>query len=349
MFVVENLYLTYQLPIMKTNPTLKKIAEQLHLSISTVSRALKDHPDIAELTKRKVNELAELVEYDPNPYAVNLRTHNSKEFAVIVPSLSNFFYQSFIAAIEEQARKSGYSVMIFRSSDDPTIELELLKNCRHKRVSGIFIAITSQTTDIQPFLKLDHQGIPVVFFDKVPAYESCNRICVGDAHAAAIAAEHLLQKGINNVIGIFGDERLYITQLRLKKFQEILVNGSASLTILHASAADDAMKLTLKLQMPQNKNEQRMGIFCMSDEILTGTMKAVQRNGWKIPNELALISISDGMIPKLYFPEISYAETSGQKLGKLAFDRMMKCIQGSSFAQTIIDQSVLIEGGSVGF
>lgn len=344
MFVVENLYLKYQPPTMKTNPTLKKIAEQLHLSISTVSRALKDHPDIAELTKRKVNELAELVEYDPNPYAVNLRTHNSKEFAVIVPSLSNFFYQSFIAAIEEQARQSGYSVMIFRSSDDPIIELELLKNCRHKRVSGIFIAITSHTTDIQPFLKLDHQGIPVVFFDKVPAYESCNRICVGDDHAAEIAAQHILAKGFNHVFGLFGDKGLSITQMRLKRFQKVLTEGGANLTLLHAHHTQQAMEQTLLLPI---KDTPRPLLFCMSDEILAGAMKAIQQMEIKVPNQCGIVSISDGMIPKLYFPEVTYAETSGLKLGKLAFDRMMKCIQGSSFAQTVVDEPVLVLGGSV--
>lgn len=346
MFVVENLYLKYQLPIMKQNPTLKKIAAQLNLSISTVSRALKNHPDISADTKQKVNELAALVEYDPNPYAVNLRTHNSREFAIIVPSLVNFFYQSFIAAIESLARENAYSVMIFRSSDDPAIELALLKNCRHKRVSGVFIATTSKTVDIQPFLKLDQHGIPVVFFDKVPAYESCNRICVGDTHAAEIAARHLLEKGIKKIIGIFGNEKLGITQLRLKKFQEILADGGASMTVLHADNTEEARDLTLKLALYEGQG--KTAIFCMSDEILTGAMKAIQQKGWKIPADLAVLSISDGMIPKLYFPEITYVETSGQKLGKLAFDRMLKCIQGSSFAQTIIDESVLIEGGSVG-
>lgn len=85
----------------------------------------------------------------------------------------------------------------------------------------------------------------------------------------------------------------------------------------------------------------------MSDEILAGAMKAIQQKGLKIPEDIGVIAISDGMIPKLFYPEITYAETSGFTLGKLAFNRMMKCISGSSFAQTIIDQSILIKGGSL--
>ncbi|GGI25452.1 LacI family DNA-binding transcriptional regulator [Pedobacter mendelii] len=332
---------------MRENTTLKKIAEQLSISISTVSRALKDHPDISPETKRKVNELSELLEYDPNPYAINLRTHSSKEFAVVVPSLSNFFYHSFISAIEEEARDLSYSVIIYRSSNDPKIEQQILKSCRHKRVSGIFIAITSETTDIEPFLKLDTHGIPVIFFDKVPQYESCNKICVGDEHAASIAANEIFKKGISNVIGIFGDKNMSITQARLKKFNEVLFKDDKemNLKMVHAKSSDEAEQLTLSL-IPDFIGK-KFAIFCMSDEILAGTMKAIQRLGLKMPNDLGVIGISDGMIPKLFYPEITYAETSGYNLGKLAFSRMMRCIAGSSFAQTIIDESKLVQGGSI--
>ncbi|MCZ4222393.1 LacI family DNA-binding transcriptional regulator [Pedobacter rhodius] len=332
---------------MRQNPTLKKIAEKLNVSISTVSRALKDHPDISSETKKKINELAELIEYDPNPYAINLRTHSSKEFAVVVPSLSNFFYHSFISAIEEDARDYGYSVIIYRSSNDPKIEQQILKSCRHKRVSGIFIAITSETTDIAPFLKLDIHGIPVIFFDKVPQYESCNKICVGDEHAASIAAEEILKKGFRNVLGIFGDKNMSITQARLQKFMEVMRNGNPEIDLktVHARSSEEAEQLTLSL-IPDYL-EKKFAIFCMSDEILAGTMKAIQRKRLKPPHDLGLIGISDGMIPSLFYPEITYAETSGYNLGKLAYSRMMRCISGSSFAQTIIDQSKLVMGGSI--
>ncbi len=332
---------------MRQNPTLKKIAEKLNVSISTVSRALKDHPDISAATKSKINELAELLEYDPNPYAVNLRTPTSREFAVIVPSLSNFFYHSFISAIEADARNNGYSVIIYRSSNDPKIEQDILKSCRLKRVSGIFIAITSQTVEIAPFLKLDIHGIPVIFFDKVPQYESCNKICVGDEHAASIAATEILNKGYQHILGIFGDENMSITQARLQKFNTVMysVNKGMDLKTVHAVSATEAEQLTLSL-IP-NYHKKKFAIFCMSDEILAGTMKAIQREGLKTPDHVGIIAISDGMIPSLFYPEITYAETSGFNLGKLAYGRMMRCIAGSSFAQTIIDQSKLVLGGSM--
>ncbi|UKT65850.1 LacI family DNA-binding transcriptional regulator [Pedobacter mucosus] len=331
---------------MRQSPTLKKIAENLNLSISTVSRALKDHPDISSDTKTKVLALAELLDYDPNPYAVNLRTRNSNEFAVIVPSLSNFFYHSFIRSIEEDARRYGYSVIIYGSSNDPAIELEILKSCKHKRVSGIFIAITADTNDVDQFIKLDAQGVPVIFFDKVPSYESCNKICVGDAHASSLAAEAILAKKTKHVLGLFGNKNMSITQARLKNFTEVLMKDDPNINLIieFATSSEEAENIVLK---ELNSNKKEFVVFCMSDEILVGAMKAIQRKGLKTPEDLGVISISDGMIPQLYYPEITYAETSGFKLGKLAFGRMMKCISGSPFVQTIIDQSILVSGGSL--
>jgi len=139
---------------MKPNTTLKKISDKLQISISTVSRALKNHPDISEHTKQKVKELAELMDYEPNSYAISLRTNNSKVFCIMVPQISNLFYHSFIGAVEEEARLHGYSLMILQSGNDPEIEIANLKLCRQNRVAGIFVSISNSTTDIQPFLKM---------------------------------------------------------------------------------------------------------------------------------------------------------------------------------------------------
>src|ERR1035437_9963436 len=117
-----------------TTTTLKKISQVLGLSISTVSRALKNHPDISEKTKTKVIDLASTLEYEPNANAINLRTSKSKIFGLIVPYISNFFYDSFISAVEEEIRSHGYSLMILQSGDDPAIEMENLKLCRQNRV-----------------------------------------------------------------------------------------------------------------------------------------------------------------------------------------------------------------------
>jgi len=203
-----------------SNITLKKISQSLGLSISTVSRALKNHPDISEQTKKRVRELAESLEYEPNAFAIQLRTKDSRIFGLLVPTVSNHFYESCIQAIEEESRKNGYTVIILQSGDNPETELSNLRLCKQNRVSGVFACITPNTKDVQPFLKLEDAGIPVIFFDKVPDFEACNKVCTGDIEAAGIAAERIIRKKKKQVLAILGNPNLSITKKRMAAFKE---------------------------------------------------------------------------------------------------------------------------------
>lgn len=324
-----------------TNTTLKKISEILGLSISTVSRALKDHPDISDRTKQRVTELATTLDYEPNANAVHLRTSKSNLFGLIVPSVSNFFYDSFIAAIEEECRKNNYSLMILQSGDNVSVETENIKLCRQNRVSGIFACLTKETVNIEPFLKLKDLDIPVIFFDNVPEDTNCNKVCVADAASAVIAANLLSEKKKKKILALFGNPHLSITKKRLDAFTKA-TGKKSKLIIAHADNPEEARKITN--DMLQQKPD---AVFCMSDEILTGAMKALQMNNLKVPDDIAVIAISNGFIPKLYYPEITYVETSGYKLGKLAFSGMMAIIAGSSYTQELVIESILVNGGSV--
>lgn len=326
------------------NTTLKKISEILGLSISTISRALKDHPDISDKTKQRVIELAETLDYEPNANAINLRTSNSKLFGLIVPSISNWFYNSFIASVEEDSRKNGYSLMILQSGDDPLIEITNLKLCRQNRITGLFVCISPETINIDPFLKLKELDIPVIFFDKVPEAGNCNKVCVADSLSATMAANAIINKKKKKVLGIFGNTHLLITKKRLEAFQNTINEKVNKIKLItdHASSAEEAEEIML-----QHLKEKPDTIFCMSDEIMIGVMKVVQKKGLRVPEDIAIITISNGAAPKLFYPEITYVETSGHKLGKLAFSSMMACLGGSTFIQELTIESLLVEGGSL--
>lgn len=327
--------------------TLKKLAAMLNLSIATVSRALKNHPDISEDTKKKVKELAGVLEYEPNTYAVNLRTNHSREFGLIVPAISNDFYQSFISSMEEEARLSGYSLIILLSLDDPLIELQNLKRCKQNRMAGIFVSITSKTTNISSFLKIDEeQHIPVIFFDLVPPFEACNKVCVDDTAAASIAAETLILRKKNNILAVFGNKQLSITQKRLQAFKETFIKFSSDAVVqyYHANSTNEAFIWFIEQLKHTGKAD---AIFCMSDDILIGAMKAVQTLRLQLPEDIGLIAISDGVVPQFYHPQITYIETSGYKLAKMAFSRMLACLAGSTYVRELKIEAVLVEGGSI--
>ncbi len=323
------------------NTTLKKISGMLGLSISTVSRALKDHPDISDKTKLRVTELANALDYEPNTNAINLRTSRNNLFGLIVPTVSNFFYESFIAAVEEECRKNNYSLMILQSGDDPSVEAENIKLCRQNRAGGLFVCMSSQTTNLLPFQKLQQLDIPVIFFDKVPEADGLNKVCVADAVSASLAAEEILEKKKKKVLALFGNPALSITRKRLEAFQHSLGRKTRAI-VKHVHNTHEAETITTGLLA-----EKPDTLFCMSDEILAGAMKAVMKAGLRIPDDISVISISNGYLPKLYYPEITYVETSGYKLGKLAFSSMMASIGGSQFQQELTIESRLVKGGSI--
>ena len=332
--------------IMSTKITLRDISKNLNISISTVSRALKGHPDISEETREKVMRLASLMDYEPNTYAISLRTNKSNIFGVIVPEISNYFYHSFIASVEEESRKIGYTLLILQSGNDPAIEAESIKLCRLNRVAGVFVSVATSNSDMEKFQKLESGGVPVIFFDKVPDYDACNKVCLADEEAAVMAAQELLARNKKNILAIFGKTDISITKRREKAFHAVFAgNNQVHIHTEHAGSSAEARDAAIKVFQQETKPD---AVFAMSDEILTGVMKAVQQTGIKIPGETGIISLANNeFIPTLYEPEITYIETSGYKLGKLAFQRIADYMGGKKFYRELILPARLVKGTSL--
>lgn len=326
--------------------TLKKLSEVLGISISTVSRALKNHPDISENTKKRVKELAEALEYEPNTYAVQLRTRQSNVLGIMVPTIDNFFYDSFIAAVEEEARLNGYSVMIMQSRDKVQLETSNLQLFRKNMIMGLFASVSIETEDMAPFRKMEEMKTPVVFFDRVPETGDYNKVCLADEQAAKIAARAIIKKKKKNVLALFGHPHLSISRKRCAAFKETFNNESpdTTITIQYPESIAESKRVTL---LALQRNEKPDVIFCMGDLILIGVMYAIHELQLKIPEQIAVIGISNGLIPTMYNPKITYVETSGYKLGKLAFMQMLSCLKNGPGSDEVFLDSTLVEGGSL--
>ncbi|MEO6230510.1 MAG: LacI family DNA-binding transcriptional regulator [Ferruginibacter sp.] len=331
---------------MQQNSTLKKLSEILHISVSTVSRALRNHPDISEETKKRVKDLATKLDYEPNSFAIHLRNKTSNLLGILVPSVDNYFYDSFISAVEKEARLMNYTVLIMQSGESKEAEAANLKVMKNNHIAGVFVSITTETDNIDHFLKLQDNNIPVLFFDRVPDFNQCNKICLADREAAKIAAEAIIAKDKKTVLALFGHKNLTISQKRYQSFNEVFEAASPLTKIIN----EFPLNLEEAKAMTGNALDQEQRpdtIFCMGDLILIGAMQAIYERGLKVPEDIAVISISNGFIPTLYNPKITYVETSGYKLGQLAFKRMMKCLAGYSFLQELTVDSLLVDGGSL--
>lgn len=250
--------------------TLKILSETLGISVSTVSRALKNHPDISDKTKQRVKELAEALEYEPNNYAVQLRTPKSNVLGILVPYIDNFFYDTFIAAVEEEARKHGYTVLIMQSRDSVLLENDNLHLFRKNRVSGLFAAISVETQDMSFFDKLRESDIPVLFIDRVPEQAGYNKVCPPDEAAARIAAETIIKRNKKKVLAFFGHPHLSITRKRVESCTRTFAEKSPSskLVIEYTENVVESKKEALNALILPGRPEV---IFCMGDYCKPGS------------------------------------------------------------------------------
>jgi LacI family transcriptional regulator len=331
---------------MRNPATLKKISDHLSVSISTVSRALKDHQDVSEETKRRVKELAEMLDYEPNSFAINLRKKHSDLFAIIVPEISSYFYHSFIEAVEEEARQQGFAIMILQSRNSPEIETANLRLCRINHVAGVFIAVNSTKENLAAYKKIEDWDIPMVFFDKVPSEGPFNKVCMADEQAGAIAAQKILEAGYSKIIAVLGSESMSITHRRLMGLRKYLSQNAPSLRLeVIFTENGEAVPGLLENMLAFLDNDT--AIFSMSDEILCGVIKFLNQNGLQFPKDAGLLTISNGFFPGLFSPQINYVETNGSKLGSLAFSRMKEIMDGKKFIRENLLGCHYFEGGSL--
>ena len=332
---------------MKQFSTLKKLSERLGLSISTVSRALKDHPDISAATRKRVKDLAELSEYEPNTFALNLRSNQSKIIGVIVPYFQNLFYEYFISALDEEVRKEGYSLLILQSGENVEAELKNLNIMKKNRVDLLFVSTTENTENIEPLMKLPAYGIPIVFFDRVPVEENCDKIRFADEEAGRMSAKRLIKSKKKHILCLFTDKpELSIIRKRIVAFQETLRKYSPK-TILDIQFHPDRKtgeKIVLNALKKKNPPD---ALFCIGDNSTIWAMKTLQKKGLRVPTDIGILSISNGFIPTLYSPPVTHVLTNGYKLGKLAFTRLKQILEGKTEVQELIIPAILIEGGSL--
>jgi len=265
---------------------------------------------------------------------------------MIVPEISNYFYHSFVAAVEQEARKKGYSLIILQSANDAALEEANLKLCKLNRVAGIFVALTSETRDMATFDRIKSSGIPIVFFDKVPDESNYVKVCLADREVGKLAARTIHEKKKKRVFALFGNPNISITRKRKQGLVDELKKLSPFVEIATSTAnsTDEAMQSTLEILDNPTRPEL---IFCMSDEILTGTIMAINKKGLKIPTDISVLAVSNGFIPKICNPVITYIETSGTVLGKRAMKTFMEVLEKGITKKMDVIESRLVEGGSI--
>lgn len=313
---------------MKSNQvTIKDLARELGISASTVSRALKDHPDISFETKKAVNELARKLRYKPNAVALSLKNSRTNTIGVIIPEIVHYFFSSVISGIEDVTYEAGYNVMICQSNERYEREVSNSQALLANRVEGALVSISKETHNFEHLHNLEDSDIPLVFFDRIPEGFSSDKVIINDRRAAYQATRHLIETGCRHIAHLAAPQSLDIGRCRLEGYRDALAEAGIPFNPDYVMAADSynlarsATRELMHLSVPPD------GIFAVNDLTAIGVMKTLQELEYDIPNDVAVMGFSAGRFSDFTTPTLSSVDQHGYEMGAEATRILLKRIQ----------------------
>lgn len=305
--------------------TLKELAQILNMSISTVSRALSDHPDISDETKRKVKEASDLYHYTPNLRARYLRTKSSGLIALILPEYNMFFIPDLMKSISKVVSENDYSLLIFQSDDSYEKELDIIEYCNQLSVDGILLSIGNGFDHKDDLIEANKQGAPIVLLDKVWANETLSSVGIDGAAISKHAVNYLTKQGHKSIGGIFARSSQMITESRLNGFLGAFENEpSSKASVL---MIEDIVDFNKSFDDFLQENPDMTAIFAITDELMIRCHSRLIGKGYHIPNDMSLVCISDGVLPYLLQPNVSHLFHSPTEVGKKAAEALFSLLK----------------------
>jgi len=201
---------------------LKMLAAQLGVSVSTVSKALRDSHEIGANTKQKIIAKAEELGYKPNPYASYLRHQKSKTIALVIPKIDNSFFLQIIDGAEAIAAEKGYHLLVYVTHEDVQKEISIIRHLQNGRVDGIIMSLSATTSDYHHLNECMENGLPIVFFDRVCHEIETTKVITDDFACGFKATEHLIENGCKKIVYLSVSEKLSIDKKRMQGYQEAL-------------------------------------------------------------------------------------------------------------------------------
>jgi len=312
--------------------TIKDLARILNVSISTVSRALKDHPDISKATKKSVQDLARELNYRPNEIALSLKNRRSKIIGIMVPKLVHHFFSSVIEGVENVAYDEGYQVMIYHSDELLEREKQLTQSFMSYRLDGLIVSMSKETEDYTHFTKLSQLGVPIVYFDRVPDGEY-NKILFDDYQGAFDAVEHLIESGCKKIVHFGAPQSMGIGRKRTQGYKDALEKYKLDFKedyVMSCDNYDQALKATQEIFELYPDID---GVFAVNDLTAIGAMNQLHKMGKAIPKDVKVMGFSNEMSSYVSLPSLSTVDQRGIEMGEEAMKLLLKNMDGITRAE----------------
>lgn len=314
--------------IMKRKITLKQIAIELDVSISTVSKALSGSKEISEDTTQKIQAFAKLYHYRPNNIALSLKNRKTKTIGIIIPEIVHHFFSTVIRGIELVANKRGYNVIVGLSNESFTKEVINMEMLAGGSIDGFILSISKETLlkqDYHHFNATINQGMPIVLFDRVVNDVDCDKVIVDDLKGALKAVNKLLSTGCKHVGLITTMDYVSVGRLRTQGYLKALEAGKINANANLILKIDDGLGAEDHLDILENEiekffrnNKKIDGIFAVNELYAVTAMKVARKLGYSIPDDIQVIGFTDGVLSKHATPSLTTVSQHGQKIGEQA-------------------------------
>ena len=309
--------------------TLKSLAKELNVSVSTVSKALNNNPEISQRTIERVKELAEFYNYHPNKMALSLRKSQTKTIGVVIPSSLNRFFAKVLFAIEKEASKHSYHIITCISNESLEKEIESIGVLANGSVDGFIVALSEETqvkSEFNHFDTIKNKAIPLVLFDRVSNAIECDKVVIDDFKAISEATSHLINIGRKHIAFISAIDDLSVGELRKQGYKQAFAEANLSvndeLTLVIDSHTDTQKQMKIFFE-----NHPQIDGIIAADNI-SGTMSIGLANqlGIAIPKDLSVIGFADEDVSNLTFPKLAIVDQNAETIGKKAFQLMLNRI-----------------------
>lgn len=328
--------------------TLKEIATKLGISITTVSKALKNYSDVSPKTKKAVLDLAQKLHYTPNSFAVNFRTKESKTIGLIIPEVVHHFFSNIINGIIDEASKNGYLVIILQSNEMLELEKKQVELLINKRVDGILMSLSNESNHEDYLKEIIERGIPFVQFDKISKLIPSSKVIIDDQKAALNAVEHLISKGCKKIAHIRGPENpqnaidRFIGYKKALEKNNIPFDSKLVYTCIGA-AFEEGYEFT---KQALSEHPDLDGIFAVTDMVAAGSLSYLREINIKVPEQIKVIGFSNWFMGQVITPKLSTVDQPGYDMGVTSFDLLLEEMichrEGTVFKPRTIELSTCI-------
>ena len=341
---------------MKRKVTLKQIARELDVSVSTVSKALKDSAEISDDTKQKIQAFAKLYNYKPNNIALSLKNRKTKTIGLIIPEIVHYFFSKVIQGIENVALKSGYNVLIGVSNESFNNEVINMETLANGSIDGFIMSLSKETLQKQDFHHLNetiNQGMPVVLFDRIIDKIACDKVIIDDVKGAKQAVELLIAKGCKQIAIITTEDYISVGRLRTEGYLKALNENRIELNDDLVLKVDDRYESEDRLDLLDAAIEGLLannpaidGILAVNELYAVSAMRVARKLGLPIPERIQVIGFTNGVLSRHSTPGLTTVAQNAQKIGEKAARLLIRRLENEEeetpYETAVIDTRLVV-------